>query len=105
MSALTANRSMRSGLVYTVFAVSGATALIYQVIWSRWLGLVFGNTTTSTSIVLGSFMLGLAIGSWAAGRLLHRIGNALRAYALLEAGVGVFALAFPLLTSFAEFLF
>lgn len=92
-------------IIYLVFAVSGATALIYQVIWSRWLGLVFGCTTTSVSIVLGSFMLGLALGSWGAGRLLRRPLHPLRAYALMELGIGLFAIAFPLLASLAQSVF
>ena len=96
---------IKNSQIYLIFAVSGATALIYQVIWSRWLGLVFGNTTTSISIVLGSFMLGLALGSWAAGRLLHRINNPMRAYAYMELGVGIFALCFPLLSRTADMLF
>jgi spermidine synthase len=49
--------------VYAIFAVSGATALVYEVIWARWLGLVFGNTTLAVSMVLGAFMAGLAVGS------------------------------------------
>jgi len=57
---------LRASKVYLMFALSGASALVYQIIWARWLGLVFGNTTLSISIVLGSFMLGLALGSWLA---------------------------------------
>jgi spermidine synthase len=96
---------IKTSQVYWIFTVSGATALIYQVIWSRWLGLVFGNTTTSISIVLGSFMLGLALGSWAAGRLLFRLKNPMRAYAYMELGIGIFALCFPLLSRAADLLF
>ncbi|MBF0537966.1 MAG: fused MFS/spermidine synthase [Nitrospirae bacterium] len=81
--------------VYIIFTISGASALIYQVIWARWLGLVFGNTTISISIILGCFMLGMAIGSWFAGKLLHRIGNPMRFYGLLEIGIGMFAVVFP----------
>lgn len=96
---------IKTSRVYLIFVASGATALIYQVIWSRWLGLVFGNTTTSISIVLGSFMLGLALGSWAAGRLLHRFNNPLRVYASMEFGIGMFALCFPLLAQAVDLLF
>jgi spermidine synthase len=96
---------IKTSLVYLIFSVSGATALVYQVIWSRWLGLVFGNTTTSVSIVLGSFMLGLSLGSWAAGRILPRIHSPLRAYAAMELGIGLFALCFPLLTRLADLIF
>ena len=92
-------------IVYIVFILSGATALIYQVIWSRWLGLVFGNTTISISIVLGSFMLGLALGSWLAGRLLHRIKNPLTMYAVMECGIGLFALYFPRCAGLVDTIF
>jgi len=92
----------KPSLVYLIFTASGATALIYQVIWSRWLGLLFGNTTLSVSIVLGCFMLGLAFGSWGIGRILHRINNPMRAYALMELGIGVFAFCFPLLVKFID---
>ena len=85
--------------VYGIFLLSGAAALVYQVIWARWLGLVFGNTTTSISIILGAFMLGLALGSWAAGSVVRRLSNPMRAYAILELGIGAFALAFPLATA------
>jgi spermidine synthase len=88
---------IRAG-VYVVFTISGSTALIYQILWGRWLSLTFGNTTASVSVVLGSFMLGLALGSWLVGRLLSRIENPLAAYAWLELGIGAFAVAFPWLT-------
>ena len=74
--------------VYGLFLLSGAAALVYQVIWARWLGLVFGNTTTSISIILGAFMLGLALGSWAAGRVVRRLANPMRAYASRVGGPG-----------------
>ena len=54
-------------MVYLVFFVSGTSGLIYQVIWIRQFGLVFGNTIYSSSIVIGVFMLGLGLGSWVVG--------------------------------------
>ena len=59
--------------IYCIFTLSGAAGLTYQVIWARWLGLVMGSTTISVSVVLSSFMLGLALGSWLAGRRLSRV--------------------------------
>ncbi|MCP4700529.1 MAG: hypothetical protein GY862_27305 [Gammaproteobacteria bacterium] len=91
--------------VYLIFTASGAAALIYQVIWARWLGLVFGNTAVSVSIVLASFMLGLALGSYIAGRRLHRIADPMLVYALLELGIGIFAICFPLLSMLVEWIF
>jgi spermidine synthase len=91
--------------VYLVFTVSGSAALVYQIIWARWLGLIFGNTTASVSVVLASFMLGLALGSWLAGRLLTRIASPMAAYACLEVGIGAFAVAFPLFSSGVDRIF
>jgi spermidine synthase len=45
------------------FLLSGATGLIYEVVWARMLGLVFGATTIAISAVLAAFMGGLALGS------------------------------------------
>jgi spermidine synthase len=56
-------------LVVACYGASGAAALIYQVAWVRMFTLAFGHTTASSSIVLGAFMCGLALGSWIAGRM------------------------------------
>ncbi len=56
-------------LIGLCFIVSGATGLIYEVLWARMLGLVFGATTLAVSTVLAAFMGGLALGSALAGRL------------------------------------
>jgi spermidine synthase len=100
----TASAAPRLRTLYVLFTLSGACGLCYQVLWARWLSLVLGSTTASVSIVLASFMLGLALGSWVAGRTLPRVRRPLRVYGLLEVGIGVFALAFPLLTRGAEAL-
>ena len=92
-------------VLYTLFLLSGAASLTYQVIWLRWLGLIFGSTTASVSIVLSSFMLGLAAGSWLAGRSLGRARNPLAIYGWLELGIGVFALGFPIVTVASDGLF
>ncbi len=81
----------------TLFFFSGACSLVYQVVWVRMLMPVFGVSTFAVSIVLAAFMAGLALGSYWCGRVADRRGNGLRIYALLELGIGVFALIFPLL--------
>ncbi len=53
-----------SRLVYLYFFVSGITALVYEIIWTRQLTLVFGHTVYSVSIVLAAFMAGLGFGSY-----------------------------------------
>jgi len=61
------------------------------------LGLVFGATTVAISAVLAAFMGGLALGSALAARFASRIKRPVRAYALIEIAVGLYALAVPLL--------
>jgi spermidine synthase len=83
--------------VLLLFFVSGASSLIYQVVWVRMLVLVFGTSVFAVSTVLAAFMAGLALGSAWFGRRIDRQSDALRVYAWLELGIGLFALAFPLL--------
>ena len=79
------------------FFLSGSSGLILESLWTRELGLVFGSTTLAISTVLATFMGGLGLGSYVAGRFADRIKNPVRAYALAEAGVGVYALFIPLI--------
>jgi spermidine synthase len=78
-----------------LFFVSGACGLIYQVLWLRLLGLVFGVTVYSASTVWASFMAGLALGSFAGGRLGDRVRNPLIWFGVVEVFVGLSALATP----------
>ncbi|MGQ0734472.1 MAG: fused MFS/spermidine synthase [Acidobacteriota bacterium] len=84
-------------LLALLFFFSGVAALIYQVMWLRLLALVFGVTVYAASTVLASFMGGLALGSYLAGRAAARLRAPLRAFGLVEIGVGLSALATPLL--------
>ena len=86
-------------IVWLIFLFSGASGLVYEVIWTRQLTLVFGSTVFATSTVLTAFMGGLALGSYYFGRLADREKRPLRLYALLEVGIGAFALIWPLLLS------
>src|SRR5438128_10829159 len=84
-------------ILYVIFFISGATGLVYEVIWVRLTGLVFGNTSHAISTVLGAFMAGLALGSWKLGRKADRVANPLRMYGLLEIGIGLSAALVPLI--------
>src|SRR5262245_19652 len=91
-----AKRLNLSSILYVVFFLSGATGLVYEVIWVRLTGLVFGNTSHAISTVLGAFMAGLALGSWKLGQKADRAPNPLRIYGLLEIGIGISAALVPL---------
>ena len=78
--------------IYTVFLVSGAASLIYQTIWIRQFSLLMGGTVNAMSVVVCTFMAGLAVGAALLGRLADRTAHPLRLYAALEAGIAGFAL-------------
>jgi spermidine synthase len=78
-----------------LFFFSGVSALIYQTLWIRQFGLVFGVDIFAASTVLTAFMAGLALGSYLFGRLVDRNVNPLKLFAALELGIGLFALLFP----------
>ena len=88
-----------------LFFLSGASALIYQVLWMRLLALVFGVTVHAASTVLAAFMMGLALGSATAGRFADRVRRPLRAFAIAEALVAVAALSTPFLLDAVELLY
>ncbi len=77
------------------FFFSGAAGLIYQVVWTRMLSQIFGNTTYAIATVLSAFMAGLAIGSYWFGKIADRGKNDFLLYGLLEAGVGVYGFLVP----------
>ncbi|MGA3319020.1 MAG: hypothetical protein ABSC64_21600 [Candidatus Korobacteraceae bacterium] len=82
---------------FVFFFISGFCSLLYEVIWLRLAMAQFGVTSALVSIVLSTFMAGLGLGSWGAGRLIRRYGErlripALRLYALIELFIGFSAL-------------
>jgi spermidine synthase len=81
-------------VIYFLFFLSGAAALVYQVVWVRSLTLVFGGSHLAVTVVLSIFMAGLALGGYAIGKYADRIKRPLLLYGLLELGIGVFALIF-----------
>ena len=77
--------------------LSGAAALNYELLWVRELTLIAGSTQAAISAVLSAYFLGLALGSYVAGRFVTLLSRPLRAYMTVELLIGVWALGFPLL--------
>lgn len=79
--------------------VSGAAGLAYEVVWSRYIGLLIGSSTLAHTLVLAAFMGGLALGNALFGRFADRTPRPLFAYGLIELGIAalavVFAVAWP----------
>ena len=84
------------GLIYLIFFLSGAAGLIYELVWVRSLGLVFGGSHLAVTTVLSVYMAGLALGSYLLGKYVQHSKRPLLLYGLLEIGVGVSAVAFVL---------
>src|SRR6186997_1047735 len=83
-------------ILMLLFAGSGCSALIYEIVWYQLLQLAIGSTTVSLGVLLATFMGGLALGSWLLPRVAREDGpnarNPLAVYGAIEAGIAVFGL-------------
>ena len=70
------------GVVYLLFLISGAAGLIYEISWSRQIGLLFGHTVHAAAVTLGAYFGGMAVGYALAARLLPRLTRPLSPTAL-----------------------
>lgn len=75
-----------------LFAASGCAGLIYEVVWFQQLQLVIGSTAISLGLLLATYMAGLCLGSLAAPRFVSFQLNPLRAYGVIEFGIGLLGL-------------
>lgn len=79
---------MRGRLVFC-FWLSGASALVYEVVWNRMLGWMVGTSVAAVATTITAFMVGLALGGILGGRFIDRWPRVFRAYAIIEAAVAV----------------
>ncbi|GJM44587.1 MAG: spermidine synthase [Gemmatimonadota bacterium] len=83
-------------LPYGIVFLSGACALVYEIVWTRVFTPVFGLSIHATTAVLCAFMAGLGLGSAAAPSILRRWrGSRWTLYVLLEIVIGIGALLVP----------
>ena len=92
-------------LILMLFFCSGATALVYEVVWSKYLALIFGSTVYAQTVVLAVFMGGLALGNRLFGRWADRQRQPLATYGYLEMTIGVYAFFFDFLHGLADKVF
>src|SRR5260221_7949494 len=78
--------------LFLLFIGSGCAALIYEIVWFQLLQLVIGSSAISLGILLGTFMGGMCLGSLALPRMISARQHPLKVYAILEGGIGLFAL-------------
>ncbi|MBA2291669.1 MAG: spermidine synthase [Gemmatimonadales bacterium] len=81
-------------MAYLLFFLSGAAALMYESVWTRYLGLFVGHDAYAQVVVLVIFLGGMSAGAWLVSRRTVSIVRPLRVYALVEAAVGLIGLAF-----------
>jgi predicted membrane-bound spermidine synthase len=82
------------GALMVLFAISGFAGLIYESIWTQYLGLFLGHAAYAQSFVLMLFMGGMALGAWLVSRRSAQIAKPLAAYAAVELLIGVLGVAF-----------
>jgi spermidine synthase len=85
---------MHTLILLFLFFASGLTSLIYEVLWLKELGLLFGNTAYATATTLAVFFAGLSVGGYWWGRRASQFRHPLRVYAVLEVGIGLSALLY-----------
>ncbi len=81
-------------LIGSIFFFSGFSALLYQVVWQRLLGLFTGSDVRSVTIITGAYLGGLGVGSLIGSAIADRLSSrqAVRAYGLFNIGIAIFAL-------------
>jgi spermidine synthase len=84
--------TLSNRLLFTAIFISGASALVYQLIWVRLLGLVFGVSSFAVATVVAVFLLGLGLGSYFFGRWSERARDPLRIYLYVELGIAATSL-------------
>lgn len=87
-------------ILFAIFFISGFTALLYQVVWQRMLGLFSGSDVRSVTIVVASYLGGLGLGSLIGGFLSDRLSSReiIKVYGFCNLGIAIFAV-------FSRFLF
>ena len=95
----------KGSLVLALFFCSGAAALVYEVVWSKFLAQMLGSTVQAQTVVLAVFMGGLALGNRLMGRRADALRRPLRAYGWVEVGVGLYAFFFSSLYQAADAVF
>jgi predicted membrane-bound spermidine synthase len=95
----------RGWMVLALFFGSGATALVYEVVWAKFLAQMFGSTIYAQTVVLAVFMGGLALGNRIFGAWADGLRQPVKAYGALEILIGIYAFLFPALDRLTDKIF
>lgn len=88
------SQKSHSFLLLLIFFFSGFAALIYQVIWQRWLVFYTGISSVSISLIVSAFMAGLGLGYLVGGQIADKVSKnkPILFFVIAELGIGIFAL-------------
>ena len=81
--------------IVAIFTASGIAGLVYEVVYAKALAVTFGSTAIASYTVLATYMGGMALGAWLGGYLADRSRSPLRAYAICEVLIGLYAALTP----------
>jgi spermidine synthase len=91
-------------ILQLLFVLSGCAALIYQSIWTHYLGLTLGHAAYAQTLVLMMFMGGMALGAWLVSRVTASLLRPIAVYAGAEVLIGVFGFVFhAVFIAYSEF--
>lgn len=92
------SESIPSLLILITFFMSGCAALIYQVVWQRYLFTALGVDVDSVTLIVSTFMLGIGVGGACGGWIADSFPRArLKVYAFCELMLACVGAASPLL--------
>jgi spermidine synthase len=83
----------RNGWILPLIAASGAVSFLYEVLWTRMLGQILGGSVYAFATMLGTFLTGIALGSWIASRLATTRERSVLGFALAQLGTAALALS------------
>ncbi len=93
----------RRSWILPMIALSGAVSFSYEVLWARLLGHIFGGSVYAFATMLGTFLTGIAIGSYLAARRARKVETSIRGFAVAQLGTALFSwIAFSLLNNVPE---
>src|SRR5258705_75041 len=96
----------KAALLYSIlFFLSGATGLVYELLWVRVLYQSFGSTIQSVTTVVAAYMGGLGLGAWLFGRITDRSPRPAVLYGKLEIAIGAFGIISPLVLGLAHWIY
>lgn len=84
-------------VIYLATFLSGVSALVFEALWFRQAGLLFGSSVWSSTMVLAGFMTGIALGNGILGRWGHKLPSSIAFYVVIELSIGISGLVLVLL--------